>query len=41
LSSAPARNFGTDVFLARFRSPVRGLRTMRAWRLSRPMSQRA
>src|SRR6185436_7934118 len=29
-SSAPARNFGTTVFLARLVSPVRGLRTMRA-----------
>ncbi len=33
LSSAPARNFGTDVFLACTRSPVRGLRTIRAGRL--------
>ena len=32
-SSAPARNFGTAVFLARVRSPVRGLRTMRAGRM--------
>ena len=32
-SSAPARNFGTDVFFARTRSPVRGLRTMRAGRI--------
>lgn len=31
-SSAPALNFGTAVFLARLRSPVRGLRTMRAGR---------
>jgi hypothetical protein len=31
--SAPARNFGTAVFLARVRSPVRGLRTMRAGRM--------
>ena len=31
-SSAPARNFGTDVFLALMRSPVRGLRTIRAGR---------
>ena len=30
--SAPALNFGTAVFLARIRSPVRGLRTMRASR---------
>ncbi len=30
--SAPARNFGTAVFLARVRSPVRGLRTMREGR---------
>jgi prolipoprotein diacylglyceryltransferase len=30
LSSAPARNFGTTVFLARLVSPVRGLRTIRA-----------
>src|SRR6266496_2055757 len=29
-SSAPARNFGTVVFLARLVSPVRGLRTIRA-----------
>src|SRR5215207_3678138 len=29
-SSAPARNFGTTVFLARLVSPVRGLRTIRA-----------
>lgn len=28
-SSAPALNFGTAVFLARLRSPVRGLRTIR------------
>ena len=32
LSSAPARNFGTAVFFARVRSPVRGLRTIRAGR---------
>ena len=32
-SSAPGRNFATAVFLARLRSPVRGLRTMRAGRL--------
>ena len=32
-SSAPGRNFGTDVFFARTRSPVRGLRTMRAGRI--------
>lgn len=32
LRSAPGRNFGTDVFFARVRSPVRGLRTMRAGR---------
>jgi len=32
LRSAPARNFGTAVFLARVRSPVRGLRTIRAGR---------
>ena len=32
LQLAPARNFGTAVFLARVRSPVRGLRTMRAGR---------
>jgi hypothetical protein len=31
-SSAPARNLGTAVFLARVRSPVRGLRTIRAGR---------
>jgi hypothetical protein len=31
-SSAPARNFGTAVFFARVRSPVRGLRTIRAGR---------
>jgi len=31
-SSAPGRNFGTDVFFARTRSPVRGLRTVRAGR---------
>jgi hypothetical protein len=31
--SAPAVNFGTAVFLARMRSPVRGLRTMRASRI--------
>ncbi len=31
-SSAPARNFGTDVFFACTLSPVRGLRTMRAGR---------
>ena len=30
--SAPGRNFGTAVFLARVRSPVRGLRTIRAGR---------
>ena len=30
--SAPARNFGTAVFFARVRSPVRGLRTMREGR---------
>jgi hypothetical protein len=30
--SAPARNLGTAVFLARVRSPVRGLRTIRAGR---------
>ncbi len=30
--SAPALNFGTEVFLAWIRSPVRGLRTMRACR---------
>ena len=33
LRSAPAVNFGTAVFLARIRSPVRGLRTMRASRI--------
>jgi hypothetical protein len=32
LRSAPAVNFGTAVFFARTRSPVRGLRTMRAAR---------
>ncbi len=32
LNSAPALNFGTAVFLARLRSPVRGLRTMREGR---------
>jgi hypothetical protein len=31
-SSAPALNFGTAVFFARVRSPVRGFRTMRAGR---------
>ncbi len=31
-SSAPALNFGTAVFFARIRSPVLGLRTMRAAR---------
>ncbi len=31
-SSAPARNFGTAVFFARTRSPVRGFRTIRAGR---------
>jgi hypothetical protein len=31
-SSAPARNFGTAVFFARVRAPVRGFRTMRAGR---------
>ena len=31
--SAPARNLGTAVFLARVRSPVRGLRTMRDGRM--------
>ena len=31
-SCAPARNLGTAVFLARLRSPVRGLRTMREGR---------
>jgi hypothetical protein len=31
-SSAPARNFGTAVFFARVRSPVRGLRTILAGR---------
>ncbi len=30
--SAPARNFGTAVFFARMRSPVAGLRTIRAGR---------
>lgn len=33
-SSAPALNFGTAVFLARLRSPVRGLRTMRDGRIT-------
>ena len=33
LRSAPAVNFGIAVFLARMRSPVRGLRTMRASRI--------
>jgi hypothetical protein len=33
-SSAPARNFGTAVFLARVLSPVRGFRTMRAGRMA-------
>ncbi len=32
LSSAPGRNFATEVFFARLRSPVRGLRTIRAGR---------
>ncbi len=32
LKSAPARNFGTAVFLARVRTPVRGLRTIREGR---------
>ncbi len=32
--SAPARNFGTAVFFARVRSPVRGLRTMRDGRMA-------
>lgn len=32
--SAPARNFGTAVFFARVRSPVRGLRTMREGRMA-------
>jgi len=32
LNSAPALNLGTAVFLARLRSPVRGLRTMREGR---------
>ena len=32
LKSAPALNLGTAVFLARLRSPVRGLRTMREGR---------
>jgi hypothetical protein len=31
--SAPGLNFGTAVFFARMRSPVRGLRTMRAGRM--------
>jgi hypothetical protein len=31
-SSAPGRNFGTAVFFARVRSPVRGFRTIRAGR---------
>jgi hypothetical protein len=31
-SSAPALNFGTAVFLALMRSPVRGFRTQRATR---------
>jgi hypothetical protein len=35
LSSVPARNRGTLVFLARTRSPVAGLRTMRAGRVTR------
>jgi hypothetical protein len=35
LNWAPARNFGTAVFLARLRSPVRGLRTIRASRTCR------
>ena len=33
LRSAPALNFGTAVFFALIRSPVRGLRTMRASRI--------
>ena len=33
-SLAPARNFGTAVFFARVRSPVRGLRTMRDGRMT-------
>ena len=34
LSSAPARNFGTAVFLARTRAPVAGLRTIRDGRIA-------
>jgi len=34
LRSAPARNFGTDVFFARILAPVCGLRTMRAGRIA-------
>ncbi len=34
LRSAPGRNFGTAVFLARMRAPVWGLRTVRAGRMT-------
>lgn len=34
LRSAPGRNFGTAVFLARIRAPVWGLRTVRAGRMT-------